>query len=202
MQSVEVTPPPSQRAFIDWLPTLSLALIGAAVSLPGSSVLGIVLLWSMIASEEVGIGILERGRASLRQGGHSDGRSIVSNASPDFSQPLVNVELDDAGESDRATQHYTRERDEFGGELIHGVACVDFARGERTAIEHLVFCPMLAELPSVEVEPVGDIECDVRATHVFRYGARFEVKLDEPCDEPTRVRLAFEVRSPSPAHRC
>ena len=76
MHSVEATPPPSKRAGIDWLPTLSLALIGTAVSLPGGSVLGIVLLWSLIASEEVGIGILERGRAHLRQGGQPVGSSI------------------------------------------------------------------------------------------------------------------------------
>lgn len=39
-------------AWIDWLPTVSLALVGAAISMSGASVAALVLFWSLVAAEE------------------------------------------------------------------------------------------------------------------------------------------------------
>jgi hypothetical protein len=80
-----------------------------------------------------------------------------------------------------------------GREAIHGTLRVHFEVGQRTAIEHLVFCPMLATVPTLTAEPPYEPGCAVRATHVYRYGARLEIKLREPCDEACDVLVRYKV---------
>jgi len=199
LYAVEPAAPPWKRPGIDWLPTVALALIGAAVSLPGSSAVAIVLLWTLIAAEEVAAGLLERGRTQSPAGRVAGNGSTAGRASGAAARVADRVESEDEFVAEHIWQHYTRERTDDGGEQIHGALRVVFARGERTTVEHLVFCPMLAEAPVVEAEPLGDVECTIRPTHVYRYGARLEIKRSEPYDEPAEVVLVFEVRSGSSA---
>jgi hypothetical protein len=90
-------------------------------------------------------------------------------------------------------QQLTRRRKSNGQEEIQGTARVPFAMGQRTAIEHLVFCPMLATVPIVTVAPLNDSHGAARATHVYRYGARLEIKLSEPCDEPCSMLVRYKI---------
>jgi hypothetical protein len=53
----------------------------------------------------------------------------------------------------------------------------------------------MAAVPHLELEAVDGCECAVRATHVYRYGARIEVKLEQASDEATECLVAFEARA-------
>jgi hypothetical protein len=90
-------------------------------------------------------------------------------------------------------QQCTRERT-HDGEWIHGTIRVAFAAHQRVASEHLVFCPMLGKTPAIHAQSLDELDCSVRTTHAYRYGARLEIKLREPCDESCNVLVGYDVR--------
>ena len=92
-------------------------------------------------------------------------------------------------------QHHTRQRASDGCEIVHGTLRAGFVAGQRTAIEHVVFCPMLAAVPRITTEALDESDCAVRASHIYRYGARLEIRLGEPCDEPMDVLVRYEARA-------
>jgi hypothetical protein len=53
---------------------------------------------------------------------------------------------------------------------------------------------LLAAVPRMSATVVDEADCTVRATHVYRYGARLEIRLTEPCDEPVEVLIRYEAR--------
>jgi hypothetical protein len=91
-------------------------------------------------------------------------------------------------------QQQTRQRLADGRELVHGTLRAAFVIGQRTAVEHLAFCPMLGAVPRITATAIDDADCAVRVTHVYRYGARLEIRLKEPCDEPVQVLIRYEAR--------
>jgi hypothetical protein len=176
----------------DLLPTVALVLLATATAVPGSPTAAVVLLWSIIAAEEIAAAWFARwphGRreqrriATLRQSG---GRSTA--------RPLNLAAKVDSEVANDIWQHQTRQRATDGKELVHGTLRSGFVAGQRTAIEHLVFCPMLAVAPQISAMAVDEADCTVRATHVYRYGARLELRLKEPCDEPVEVLIRYEAR--------
>ena len=178
----------------DWLPTVALVFVATSAAVPGSSVTVIVLLWVMIAAEEVAAAWL--GRMRRGAGRH---RSIAlyhrSGERPEILPPQSDSRATQRGVmGSDVWQHYTRQRVSDGQEFVHGTFCASFVAGQRTAIEHLVFCPMLAAVPQITAVALDESDCTVRATHIYRYGARLEIRLSEPCEEPGDVLVRYEAR--------
>jgi hypothetical protein len=177
----------------DLLPTVALVLLATAAAVPGSPTAAVVLLWLMIAAEEAaaawftrwphGRGQQRRMTAPRRSGDRLTARQLRHAASESDSDVASDIR-----------QHQTRERTSDGKELVHGTLRAGFVAGQRTAIEHLVFCPMLAAVPRISVTAVDEADCTVRPTHVYRYGSRLEIRMSEPCDEPLEVLVRYEAR--------
>ena len=168
---------------IEWAPTVALVLIATAAVMPGSSPAGVVLLWTMIVVEEVGAGLISR-RTKLERSRFA-GRIRPRN---DINEV---TETDDASLASELRQRQTRKQTADGSEVIDGIVRVVFATGQRVAIEHIAFCPMLARIPTVSATILDELEGAARATHVYRYGARLEVKMREPCDEAVEVAVQY-----------
>jgi hypothetical protein len=186
---------PSRSALsrtIDWLPMAALALVGASAALPGNSLVAVILFWGLIAAEEVGAGFLGRfPRRGPRAFVGANLRLLQRSKSHLRDEEPFEPEIETSPAE--VSQQLTRERTAGGREMIHGTMRTAFAVGQRTAIEHLVFCPMLPRAAAITAVVLDESECSVRATHIYRYGARLEIKLSEPCDEPCEVLIRYEV---------
>jgi hypothetical protein len=95
---------------------------------------------------------------------------------------------------DHIWHQFRRERQIDGRDVILGTLRTSFVCGQRTAIEHLVFCPMFDATPTVRAIATATPDCTVKATHVYRYGARLEIKLAEPCDESVELVISYEIK--------
>lgn len=79
-----------------------------------------------------------------------------------------------------------------GGERIEGLVRVTVPRGARLGWAHVGFCPPFPATPSVDVSTGYDeIEAIVAAAEVLPWGARVEVRLDEPAEETLDVPVEF-----------
>jgi hypothetical protein len=178
--------------FRDGLPTVALVFIATSASVPGSSVAAIVLLWTMIAAEEIAAAWIARLPVGPNRA-HAIATRHRKRGLKTRSGAREQSSTDEETFRD-VLQHHTRLRMSDGGELVHGTLRAGFVAGQRTAIEHLVFCPMLAAAPRITTKAIDESDCAVRATHVYRYGARLEIRLPEPCDEPVEVLVRYEAR--------
>ncbi len=88
-------------------------------------------------------------------------------------------------------QQLTRRTSADGADQITGSLQSTFDAEERTSICHLVFCPAFARVPTLEIEPSAGPDCRIKATHVYPYGARIEIKLSELHTESTTVRFDY-----------
>jgi hypothetical protein len=182
------------EAVRDWLPTIALALVATSAVIPGSSVVAIVFLWTLVAAEETAAALFIRLTTDTRHPVKIRIRQRLAGGV--FNRRLAsgNGSHGPGAFADDLRQRHTRQHATDGGEIVYGTLRAGFAAGQRTAIEHLVFCPLLAAVPRLLVAAVNEPDCAVRATHSFRYGARLEIRLREPCDEPTEVLVRYEAR--------
>jgi hypothetical protein len=192
------------RRFLDWTPTVALPLVGVALAVEGTSITAVLLAAVIIAGEEYWA-VRLASRPTPRSKAGKQSRLVVGRAaearfnSREGDAKLVApafepaVAIDTKGNGD-LWQEQRRYRDEYQ-ETVTGLIRTQFFPRERVAIEHVAFCPPLVAVPHLELEPVDGCECCVRATHVFRYGARIEVKLEQALDEATECLVAFEART-------
>jgi hypothetical protein len=178
---------------MEWTPTVALVLIATSIVMPESSLAAVILLWTMIAAEESGAALLWRWpKPAPSAAGAAKPRSWGIVNPRDAAQAVA--EMDEAELSPELRQQQTRTRKPNGSEAIEGTLRVVFATGQRVAIEHIAFCPLLAKVPAISAMILNELEGSVRATHVYRYGARLEVKLREPCDEAAEVVVEYNAR--------
>ncbi|MFQ5731843.1 MAG: hypothetical protein ACE5KM_07800 [Planctomycetaceae bacterium] len=80
-------------------------------------------------------------------------------------------------------------------ELLEGVVTVSFAPGQKQAVVHVSFCPLLSGVPDVDCEPTGD--SDVRCNVAVRqpYGLRIDVRRSD-VEEAEDVSLAWFAAAP------
>jgi hypothetical protein len=177
---------------MDWAPTVGLVLIATSAVLPGSAPLAVVLIWFMIVAEEVAASLMGRwwsqAAPSIAVAPRSRRHSMPS-------RPHDDIFSFDQSLSPHIRQQQSRRRTTDGQEVIHGVLRASFSVGQRVAIEHLVFCPHLEKVPKVSAVVLDELESSARATHVYRFGARLEIKLSEPCEDPLEVVVQYNVSS-------
>ncbi len=91
------------------------------------------------------------------------------------------------------SQQFVRRQNAAGGETIEGLLRVRVARGQRHATAHVAICPPLERVGECYAEPCDGPPASVKVAQVLCYGVRFEIKLDEPPDEPASVVVEFAI---------
>jgi hypothetical protein len=179
---------------IRWAPLAVAVAAALAISLPGSSSLGMVLLWS---------GMVLAGAASLLLGRYSPTTS--------WSFPMEIIRGGDRGArrrkqiparssamSDAAAgeSQWLSRREQAGRETIHGRVLAVVPAGRRSAVAHVAFCPPFPQSPQVDIKPATTPGLTISAGQVLPHGVRLDVKLASPAPRKASVRIEFWARGP------
>ena len=193
------------------LVSLAMFALAASLSLPGSNAAALLWFWAVIVGGELWVwrGILPA-RLGLRRAewaptGHracmvGGGRRVpdcLPITSPRTPAPVANDLSEDLGPLEPAAdvlQQLTLRRTE-GGQQLSGWLRMPLAAGQRTGNLHVAFCPPFGQVPQVQAEAVSGPDCRIKAAQVLPYGARLDVKLDEPAAEGEGVLVWFFARS-------
>jgi hypothetical protein len=187
---------PSTRYVLSAVPTVVLALWVIGLLLPGTSAGGVIALVGLLVIEEAWAWrITWRGARAVVVAPIAepiDGQRVPMEA-PALGASVVEELDDEINEQEGLLQRAVRRRED-GGEVIEGFLVAEFAAGERQTAAHLAICPPFARVGVCDAEPVDGPASQVKVAQVLPYGVRFEVKLDEPADEPCTVTIEFVVR--------
>lgn len=157
--------------------TLTLALLaaGLAVSLPQTPVVPLVLFWAMLtASETLVYGNLPRRK-------------------PAQSEPVA-TKVDEQSDDGSMIQQLVRRKVD-GGEVLSGVLRASFAAGRRILSLHVAFCPPFHQTPVVEMEQTAGPATRIKAGQILPFGARLDLKREEPADRPAEVVVEFRAEA-------
>jgi hypothetical protein len=171
----------------NWLRTILLAIavitwmLVVSLTLSNASNLSILALWLPVITVEAAW------RVSPRE---SQPRPATSTTSV--------IRQDDGALSPQGdvVQQLTRFR-ESNLETITGVARIEFAPQQQTAVLHLAFCPPLSNDPTLEVSVVDHAGISVRATECRSYGVRLEAKRGPGTSVAESVLIRFMATSAS-----
>ena len=215
------------RLLASILTSVAVLLLAAGVSLPGPQVgapaaLPLGVFWAMIVAEEFWAwrrGIRGRGIGDWGLGARSPARSgdlattadratgaelipdppcQIPNLKPQISNlksPIPNpqslIPLPDV------LQQLTLSRDAEGRQQLSGWLRLPLEAGQRSGNLHVAFCPPFAEPPEVAFEQSGGPAGSIKAGQVLPYGARLEVKLAAPAQQPESVLVRFSAKTKS-----
>ncbi|MEE8451618.1 MAG: hypothetical protein V3R99_06870 [Thermoguttaceae bacterium] len=199
------------------LPSISLLACGAALSLPGTSHVGLAVFWGLVVVEE-----LWTWRSVVRPSTPHKRRSAqpIPQADPTpRTEPMPAAEPTPATEPTPAIeatpsqagravpveslsqlpgedvlQHLTRSRTAEGVEQLSGWLRMPFLAGQRTANIHVAFCPPFAKTPGLEWEQCDGPPVRIKAGQVLPHGARLDLKLAQASETPVAVVLEFAAR--------
>ena len=186
---------------------LSVAVLatGAALSLRGTPLAGLVALWGILIAEEAwawrpgtlpGLSKMPRWRwprfrpvrvdapqaVAPHATAHSDDRPMVADTLPD----------------ETVTQQLTRSQAADGTESLSGWLRIPLASGQRTANVHVAFCPPFPHTPRARVEQLDGPEARIKTVQLLPYGVRFDLKLREPSESAAAVLLQFSAEAAPP----
>jgi hypothetical protein len=189
----------------DWLDravagatTGAVLALGAAVSLPDSSLVGLVVLWGVLAVEEVW--------AWSRSPTAGSGTRFRRPARPRGPAPRANVQDAGRGEPPGAAaldrppqqdvlQQLTRSRTPDGAETLSGWLRVPLAPGQRSTSVHVAFCPPFDRTPEATLVQIDGPDARIKTVQLLPYGARFDLKLAAAGQSEGRsVLLQLEAR--------
>jgi hypothetical protein len=97
-------------------------------------------------------------------------------------------------------QQLTLSRDAEGRRQLSGWLRLPMEAGQRSGNLHVAFCPPFAEPPEVAFEQSGGPAGAIKAGQVLSYGARLEVKLAAPAQQPESVLVRFSAKSKTAAN--
>lgn len=176
----------------------SAVVLLVSLSLPGTSVVALGLAYLALIIEEAWTwwpaGIRFRRQTVETDLAPQPAATPESPAAPPA--PLSNgTSL--AVPQENVSQQLARGRTADGREWISGWLRVALAAGQRIAHVHVAFCPPLARAPSARLEPKDAPPMEVRASQVLPFGARFDLKLAQPVEEPLDILLEFRAETDS-----
>jgi len=183
----------------DLLVSLSMLALAASLSLRGSHGAALIGFWALIVGEEFWAW---RGMLPVRLAARLARRKRVS---PNHLSPAplpnstpadgdVGKECEPAEPAADVLQQLTLRTTAEGGQELSGWLRLPLAAGQRTGSLHVAFCPPFSHMPQVEAEAVSGPDCRIKAAQVLPYGARLDVKLDEPAQEHEGVLVWFFAR--------
>ncbi len=207
----------SVHAFV----TVAAVTIGLSISLPGSPVAGVVLIWGVLVAEEFWAWkeILfqlrrqfaetsaDSQRASEEMGTASAALCVEPGESRQR-EATIPIFLQAQHEEDSelpedVLQRFTRNRTSDGSDVLSGLLRVVLTAGQRTASVHVAFCPPFSRIPQIAVEQCEGEPARIKVGQLLPYGARFDLKLGCPSESTEGLVLRFwaEARAPSAAEQ-
>jgi len=176
------------------LPTAALILLGLALSLPETLIVGLLALWTFLLLEELWAWLPLQARffraASLRP---RSGNAIIREAaSGDFARGGMEGSADGV-----VMQKTVRTVLADGLELMRGQMRIPFVPGQRIAAAHVAFCPPFDQTPQVEFRQTSGPGARVKLAQVYPYGSRFDLKLATVAPDSTSVVLDFSITGKS-----
>jgi hypothetical protein len=156
-----------------------------ALSLPGSGVLGLVLLWAAVVAEEALTWPFVAGRPTANRAPHDDATIVQHAADP----------IGDAPPAEGVTQQLARRATPAGIEEIGGWLRMPLAAGQQSGSLHVAFCPPLAAPPEIEIEQAAGPAARIKLGQALSCGARIDVKLAAPAAAATSLLVQFFARS-------
>jgi hypothetical protein len=190
----------------DMLLTAGVLGLAAAMSLPESPLIPMVVLWFAALGGETTNWLLRlRGNRAETvselpgDDGSTEDAAAGAAGGPVHRQGEV---LDDVGHwpaddesaetlPEGVSQRITRAREESGGEIVYGIVRCDFAPGQRQQNVHLAFCPPMRRRPQLSMDQVDGPTARLRPSTVESFGAGVEVKLKTASSEPSSVQIQF-----------
>ncbi len=170
--------------------SLAMLVLTASLSLRGSDATALLGFWAMIAGGELWAW---RGMLPARRSTKADlaiarppaprGGDAIEEFEP--TEPAIDV-----------LQQLTLRSTAEGGQELSGWLRMRPAAGQRTGSLHVAFCPSFSQIPQVQAEAVSGPDCRIKAAQVLPYGARLDVKLDEPAEEDESVLVWFHAANP------
>jgi len=199
---------PYLDALMAMLPTTAVLMLGAALSIRGTSPVGLLVFWALLLGEEFWTwrpAVWKKVRqkrdppaepcrpqtappettpeATPPKATHASAISD-STASPEDPVPAGDV-----------LQQFTRSQAADGSEELSGWLRMRFLAGQRTANEHVAFCPPFARTPQVTVEQLDGPPVRIKTAQLLPYGARLDLKLTTAAQLPESVLVRFSARS-------
>lgn len=104
-------------------------------------------------------------------------------------------EADDLPPPD-VSQKWTRQRLPDGSDVLSVWHRLEFLPGQTHQTVHLPFCPAFDRPPAVEAQVIEGPDGKVKVSRVWGFGARLEVRLTAPLDEPGEVVILTVAQSP------
>ncbi len=188
--------------------SLTMLIIAASLSLPGSHSVALLGFWTMIVGQE-----LWAWRSMLPARRFAKADMPIANSPLHLGEggqhvPMVVVGVRESSDSSEepepaepaadVLQQLTLRITAEGGQELSGWLRMPLAAGQRSGSLHVAFCPAFGQAPRVEVEPVCGPDCRIKAAQVLPYGARLDVKLDEPARENESVLAWLSCTSAFP----
>lgn len=184
------------------LPTVSVLIGAAALSVPGSGWLGLTGLWSIVLAGEilvrrpVRLPPLRWPRLRSRWGARRGRTSRVD--PPQRPAPHGTPEdgaRPDAAPPEEVLQQLTRRQLADGAEELTGWLRVPFAADQRTENVHVAFCPPFTTAPHLSVVQSAGPPARVKTAQLLPYGVRLDLKLSSPAGAHATVLLEFAARA-------
>ena len=168
------------------LPGAALFMLLCVLSLPGTASWALMLTWLAFLT----------GEAAWWWKAYSSHRQPVAHRSMSPSivaEPIEENHLKSGEESlpKDVFQQLTRYR-EGEQERVAVLLRIPFAAGQRVAVAHVAFCPPLCGVPELAAEVTEGHSASVAITNPQSFGARLEVRLEEPAREACAVVVEVE----------
>jgi hypothetical protein len=192
----------SRRIGLASMLVVTLIGLGAAISLPGSSTLGLAGTWAIFS---IAACLLLAHAGALPAPAAIGSPAAATNVSAvdelSVARPSCAIAGDDAQRAGdtaddeplplHVDQQWTRARDADGQPYIEGLARVRFAAGQRTAHHHVAICPPWERPPEVDVEQVAGPAAQVQLGMSLPQGIRVDVRRLESTEAAAAVVVAF-----------
>jgi hypothetical protein len=206
------------------LTSAAMLLLAAGVSVPGPqagaphmgtpAALPLGVFWAMIVAEEfwawrrgirgrgirdwgLGIGVAAEAASS---GDLATSAELIPDPQcqiPNLKSQISNPQSLIPALPDDVLQQLTLSRDAEGRQQLSGWLRLPLEAGQRSGNLHVAFCPPFAEPPEVHFEQSGGPAGSIKAGQVLPYGARLEVKLAAPAQQPESVLVRFSAKTKS-----
>jgi len=174
----------------------SVVLLGAALSVPGTSTMALSILWLLTLSI-VGLiakDILVRGRGNQMRSAIRIDRRVNETSIEGTSAPGTHVEPPDNRD---VWQWLSRIRTKDGEDRLEGWVRVECPAGQRGEVVHLAFCPPFQRIPKFEAHCQSGPTARIKVSQLMPHAARVELKLDTTPREQTNLVIGLSAVCPA-----
>lgn len=183
--------PPLEMVWTLCSPTVSILVIFASISVPDTSLFGIVPLGVFFLVCEMTVYRSRKQADVVKSPQPKVGSEIVSFHHLDA--PLLSHTAEVEPQED-VSQELVRCRTKEGLDCLKGWLRVDIPAGRRAQSVHLAFCPAFQQPPKIEIQPEKNGPKNrIKTVQCLPYGAHLEVKLLHASPTEEKLTLRFQA---------